>query len=171
MLPSQRDELVKVCAPVLAVTRLFHAKTVEEMTSLAVPEEWPVALAFAKKSRARIAIYRIEHLAAAKERGERLGALMDAEVPLYVHTDWPPAPDLRWLADYSDALCLAKDRDQAVKSREGLKGAAANGVLVGRPLLCSCEHEKNAHDNGVGPCGVEGCSCTAYAPASTVVTR
>jgi hypothetical protein len=165
LLPSQRDELVKAVAPVVAVTRIFHAKTAEEMGTLVVPEEWTVALRFAKEKGARLVVYRIEHLATTKERGERLRALVAAEVPLYVHKDWPfpTTIDLRWLADYSDAFYFARERDRAMRSREGLRQAVLSGNSVGRRPYCRCYHKWSDHEGG-GMCLVAGCDCTAYEP-------
>ncbi len=166
LLPSQRDELVKATSPIIAVTQLFHAKTPEQMLELRVPEEWPMALAFAKKNRARIVVYRVEHLAKAKERGVRLRELTDAGVPLYIFKDWPLPPLtlelMRQLADYSDDLYWATERDRVMESGRAIRAAVKNGVLVGRPPRCECSHERAEHDGGVGMCSIGGCPCTAY---------
>ena len=168
LVPSQRDELIQACSPIAAVSKLFHAKTPEQMSELAttVPDEWLMALQFAAKNGARMVVYRIEHLATTKERGSRLRALTELGVPLYVHVGWPFAytvETLKSVADYSDAMYLARDRDRSSLIRSRMKTLSESGeVVMGRPPLCDCEHPRSSHDGDDGMCSVEGCPCTAY---------
>jgi len=168
LLPSHRDELVRATSPVVGVTKIFHAKTAEQMATMQLPDEWEIALGVAKTKSARLAVYRIEHLARMKDIPERLRALVDLQVPLYVHANWPfesTKPELlKQLAQWSEMLARLRERDRAVEIRDGLKDAVAQGTRLGPPRRCTCGHERSDHDGGVGMCSQAACACIAYSP-------